>query len=206
MSLAKKIAEVKLLLHKQELKKSGINNFSKYSYFELVDFLPFIIEKCTEIGVLTYCTFGTDVARLIVIDTDTEEKFEVTSPMSSASLKGCHEVQNLGAVQTYLRRYLYTMLFDIIESDGMEYMTDTRAEKVQKNPIGEKVQKTHSNQKNTTEKNLSEYYTDKDEVRSMVAEFGKEGINWKKGLAAFKISSFSELKRDQMGDFLNACI
>ena len=43
-----------------------------------------------------------------------------TSPMSSASLKGCHDVQNLGAVQTYLRRYLWTNAFEIVEHDALD--------------------------------------------------------------------------------------
>jgi len=37
----------------------------------------------------------------------------INSPMSSAALKGCHEVQNLGAVQTYLRRYLWVTAMEI---------------------------------------------------------------------------------------------
>jgi len=43
-----------------------------------------------------------------------------TSPMSSAALKGCHDVQNLGAVQTYLRRYLWTNAFEIVEHDALD--------------------------------------------------------------------------------------
>ena len=40
--------------------------------------------------------------------------------MSSASLKGCHEVQNLGAVETYIKRYLYQNCFEIVESDVLD--------------------------------------------------------------------------------------
>jgi len=39
--------------------------------------------------------------------------------MSTASLKGCHEVQNLGAVETYVKRYLYQNAFEIVESDAL---------------------------------------------------------------------------------------
>ena len=40
--------------------------------------------------------------------------------MSTASpWKGCHEVQNLGAVQTYLKRYLYQNCFEIVEADQL---------------------------------------------------------------------------------------
>ena len=39
--------------------------------------------------------------------------------MSKAELKGCHEVQNLGAVETYIKRYLYQNCFEIVESDAL---------------------------------------------------------------------------------------
>jgi hypothetical protein len=43
--------------------------------------------------------------------------------MSRAELKGCHEVQNLGAVQTYLRRYLWTTAFEVVEHDALDATT-----------------------------------------------------------------------------------
>jgi len=55
--------------------------------------------------------------------------------MSTAALKGCHEVQNLGAVQTYIRRYLWVAALEIVESDVVDAsagavikMKDTKAE------------------------------------------------------------------------------
>jgi hypothetical protein len=43
--------------------------------------------------------------------------------MSSASLKGCHDVQNLGAVQTYQRRYLWQSALEIVEHDALDATT-----------------------------------------------------------------------------------
>ena len=40
--------------------------------------------------------------------------------MSEASLKGCHQVQNLGAVETYIKRYLYQNCFEIVEADALD--------------------------------------------------------------------------------------
>ena len=58
------------------------------------------------------------MATLTIINSEnTDEKLTFTSPMSEASLKGCHNVQNLGAVQTYLRRYLWVNAFEIVEQD-----------------------------------------------------------------------------------------
>jgi hypothetical protein len=61
------------------------------------------------------------MAVLTVTDMDDATQFiEFKCPMSSAALKGCHDVQNLGAVQTYLRRYLWTNAFEIVEHDAID--------------------------------------------------------------------------------------
>jgi hypothetical protein len=43
--------------------------------------------------------------------------------MSSAALKGCHDVQNLGATISYLRRYLWVNCFEICEHDALDATT-----------------------------------------------------------------------------------
>jgi hypothetical protein len=67
--------------------------------------------------------------------------------MSSAALKGCHDVQNLGAVQTYLRRYLWTNAFEIVEHDALDATTGG-AEPVKKSndtfPSGVPISKPNS--------------------------------------------------------------
>jgi hypothetical protein len=68
-------------------------------------------------GVISYTQ---DTATLTIIDTEDNSKIEITSPMSSAALKGCHEVQNLGAVQTYIRRYLWVTALEIVEHDAID--------------------------------------------------------------------------------------
>ena len=40
--------------------------------------------------------------------------------MKEANLKGCHPIQNLGAVETYQRRYLWTALMEIVEHDALD--------------------------------------------------------------------------------------
>jgi hypothetical protein len=44
--------------------------------------------------------------------------------MGSANLKGCHEVQNIGAVETYQRRYLWSAALEIIENDVLDSTTN----------------------------------------------------------------------------------
>ena len=79
----------------------------------------------------------------IVNAENTDEKLVFTSPMSNANLKGCHDVQNLGAVQTYLRRYLWVNAFEIVESDGLDATTgkDDKTSKTKANVNAAKIMK-----------------------------------------------------------------
>ena len=123
MSVYKKLQEARILLQNTKLNKSGKNNFAGYEYFELGDFLPQIQNICQKIGLCGVLSFTAQDAYLTIHDTDGEGFVTFTSPMSSAALKGCHDVQNLGAVQTYLRRYLWTNAFEIVEHDALDATT-----------------------------------------------------------------------------------
>lgn len=122
MSVYKKLQDARIKLQNTALKKSGHNKFAGYYYFELGDFLPAIQKICSEIGLCGVVSFDPTMAYLTIYDVDGTDKgfLTFTSPMSSAALKGCHDVQNLGAVQTYLRRYLWVNAFEIVEHDALD--------------------------------------------------------------------------------------
>jgi hypothetical protein len=123
MSVYKKLQQARLVLQNTKLSKSGKNKFAGYEYFELGDFLPQIQKICVDVGLCGVVSFNTEMAYLTIHDKDGEGFVTFTSPMSSAALKGCHDVQNLGAVQTYLRRYLWTNAFEIVEHDALDATT-----------------------------------------------------------------------------------
>ena len=120
MSIYKKLQEARMQLQNTKLKKSGHNKFAGYNYFELGDFLPEIQNICSKIGLCGMVSFTQSDAYLTIHETEGDGFVTFTSPMSSAALKGCHDVQNLGAVQTYLRRYLWVNAFEIVEHDALE--------------------------------------------------------------------------------------
>jgi hypothetical protein len=120
MSVYKKLQEARIMLQRTKLSKSGKNKFAGYEYFELGDFLPAIQEICHKVGLCGVVSFNHEMAFLQISDVEDGTSIMFTSPMSSASLKGCHDVQNLGAVQTYLRRYLWTNAFEIVEHDALD--------------------------------------------------------------------------------------
>ena len=135
MSVYKKLQQARMLLQNTKLTKSGKNKFAGYEYFELGDFLPAIQKICNDVGLCGVVSFNEQMAYLQINDVEDGTSVMFTSPMSSASLKGCHDVQNLGAVQTYLRRYLWTNAFEIVEHDALD--ATTGAVEPVKKPVAE---------------------------------------------------------------------
>lgn len=133
MSVYKKLQEARVQLQNMELKKSGRNTFAGYDYFELSDFLLPTQYIFNDLGLCGVVSFTQELATLKIVDVETGQSVDFTSPMGSAHLKGCHEVQNIGAVETYQRRYLWVTAMEIVEHDALDATTtkdeDAHAEK-----------------------------------------------------------------------------
>ena len=129
MKVCKKLIEVRNELQTMPLSKSGHNKFAGYKYFELGDFLPAIQGLFKKHGLCDVISFTQDLATMVIYDTDDGSSVTFTSPMGSAQLKGCHEVQNIGAVETYQRRYLYVTTLSIVEHDALDAVTGSQDSK-----------------------------------------------------------------------------
>lgn len=128
MNIYEKLCDARLALQGLNLKKSG--NRNKMKYYELADFLPSINAICKEQGILPIVSFTEQSAKMTIVNLEKpEEKIEIESPFGSANLPGCHSVQNIGAVETYQRRYLYMVAFEIVESDILDGQLDEKAQK-----------------------------------------------------------------------------
>lgn len=127
MSVYKKLNEAREKFHALKLTKTGHNKFAGYKYFELGDFLIPALGVFREVGLCAVVTFDGQTARMVIVDTDKPdaERIIIESPMGSAALKGCHEVQNIGAVETYQRRYLWVAALEIVEHDAIDATTGT---------------------------------------------------------------------------------
>lgn len=123
MTIYQKLNEARIKLQSIQLKKSGHNKFSNYQYFELGDFLPTINVILNDVGICGVVSFDKETATLTLTDVEDSSTIVITSPMGSANLKGCHEVQNIGAVETYQRRYLWVTALEIIEHDALDAVT-----------------------------------------------------------------------------------
>lgn len=121
MNIYEKLQNMRVELQEMKIKKSGKNAFAKYDYYELADILPPINTIMARNKVCSIISFGAEVARLILVNAEKpDERIEFESPMAEASLKGTHPIQNLGAVETYQRRYLYMTAFEIVENDFLD--------------------------------------------------------------------------------------
>lgn len=124
MNLYEKLQVARVELQNANLKKSGENTFSHYTYFELSDVLPTINNLCLKYKIFPHVSFFGDGAILTILNIEKpDEIVEFNSPHADAQLKGCHPIQNLGAVETYQRRYLYMAAFEIVEHDVLDATT-----------------------------------------------------------------------------------
>ena len=126
----KKLMQARIALQNAPLKKSGHNKFAGYSYFELGDFIPTINQIFNEIGLCGVVSYDSEIASLTITDVDDGTNIVITSPMADANLKGCHPIQNLGAVETYTRRYLWVTAMEIVEHDALDSSAPLKEEKV----------------------------------------------------------------------------
>jgi len=124
MNVYEKLTEARVRFQELAVKKSGQNKFAGYSYYELADILPVINKLANEMKFAVTITYESNDSTwaLYFIDSESGERLIFTAPHSTAQLKGCHEVQNLGAAMTYIKRYLYQNAFEIVEADALDSM------------------------------------------------------------------------------------
>lgn len=165
-----KLMEVRVNFHKLELKKSGLNKFAGFKYYELGDFLVPATKLLQEANLCPMISFNNELATMVLINGDNPtEQIEFTSPMRNLEIKGSNAVQSLGGVQTYLTRYLYIQLLNIVEAD----VFDATSGKEDKSNIKKSMQ-TNDN-KETISSELTE-----EEIENMYAVGYKAGYTYPK--------------------------
>lgn len=121
MNLFEKINELRERILKLELKKSGLNKFANFYYYELGDFLPDLIVLEKELGISSLFSTKGDLGELIVVNTEQPtERFVLTVGLKEANAKGMLEIQKAGAENTYGKRYAYLNYLNLTESDSVD--------------------------------------------------------------------------------------
>ena len=184
MNIYEKLQEARVELQGMNLKKSGKNSFAQYDYFELADFMPHINRIMLEKKLTGFCSFTEDLASLTLVNSEKpEERIVFTSPMSKANLKGCHEVQNLGAVETYQRRYLYTTAFEIVEADLLDPLTGAPNQSLSKN---ENLKPEGKTSKEQSTKEIE--YADMNAREALYVAVGEDKAKYDALLKKYKVS------------------
>ena len=124
MNVYSKLIEARKRFLEAGIKKTGINTYAEYKYFTLDEIIPAKQEIFRDLGLSDVISFNSDVATLTVINIDNpEERIEFMSQLAPDESMIKNPIQKVGAIQTYVRRYLYMLALDIIESDGIEATT-----------------------------------------------------------------------------------
>lgn len=130
MAVRSKLAQARLKFLEANAKKTGKNMNMQFMYFELSDIVPIALSIFAELGLVTMTNFDDKegVASMTVFDADDEsEGITFTAPyreiapiISNAGKQVTNELQALGSSITYLRRYLWMMVLDIVEHDDID--------------------------------------------------------------------------------------
>lgn len=178
MNVYEKLVQARIEFQDLGVKMGGKNDYAGYQYFELSDILPAVNKIAQRINFVCEVSFTPELATLTFRDTESpESSITFTSPMSSAALKGCHEVQNLGAVETYIKRYLYQNAFEIVEADALN-KTHNPNEKPAIKPEVKPAPKTdHPTAQEQCQKLSAEMGLDKEEKARMWQESGQNYSN-----------------------------
>lgn len=154
LNLYQKIQKIRVELQEMDLKKSGLNKYAGFKYYELSDFLPELNKLGDKYGVCNCISFTNEEASLIIYDCESDATLKFTSPMRELELKGCNKIQGLGGVETYSRRYLYLTAYEIVEDDFSDAVAgqETKSSAKPKNY----KQKTNSNLASTLEEMLND--------------------------------------------------
>ena len=137
-----KLAKARVNLQQKKLKKTGYNEYNKYYYFQLEDFLPSVNEIFDELGLISqFVIYGAkynaetgvqiaeETAVLTIFDSENPESYiTFTSPTAESGMKGASAIQGLGGKHTYMRRYLWLECMEIVENDSVDGLSNDKKE------------------------------------------------------------------------------
>ena len=145
MSVYTKLAKARRMLLNSKLQKSGKGY--GFSYFELSDFLPRTTEIFDELKLASFTTITTESAKMTIVDGEDETQMTFEIPFAnfkSDEKRSLQEVQELGGSVTYMTRYLWVQVMNIVEPDTVDRNKDevVKETRTESKPIENKVYET----------------------------------------------------------------
>ena len=136
-NLNESIIKIRVDLQKSKIKKSGKNKFAGFDYYELSDFLPKLNELMLEEGINDIFTIKDGIAKLILLKCDERQEYEIpferfATPVNKNGQASMQDIQYLGALNTYYKRYLYLNAFGITDGEVIDGMNNEELETTKK--------------------------------------------------------------------------
>lgn len=191
MNIYTRLSCMRVDLQNRQLTKSGKNSHSHYEYYELSDFLPACNEIARDYNTVLTFEMKEQTAILNVINCeDCNEKIVFILPVANINVPGASAMQNIGAVTTYARRYLYMIAFEISEN---EILDTTEAE--------EKRLKEEQERKAMEEKSLEMARTPIDAIKiNMIKkEMIRTGVSEDAICKRVKVNAIEEITEGEFG-------
>lgn len=125
ISIYRKLAKARIEFLASGVKQTGKNMHLAYKYFTLDDIVPVATKVMADNDLIAVIRFDTDYVYMDVVDMDNPANgihfkspmVEIEIPLTKSGGKSMNEAQALGCVQSYLRRYMWLMVLDIVEVD-----------------------------------------------------------------------------------------
>ena len=138
-NLNSSIISIRVKLQNAKLKKSGKNKSAGFDYFELADFLPKLNELMLEEQVNDLFNIDGEMATLTLIKGEERQVYSMPfvlfdTPVFKRTnqdgevfeVKSMQDIQYLGALNTYYKRYLYLNAFGITDGDVIDAMDNSQ--------------------------------------------------------------------------------
>jgi hypothetical protein len=186
VNLYTKLMKMRVELQKEDIKKTGENKFSNFTYYELADFLPQCNRIASNNNALFLYQLEKEQATLTLINCDNlEEKIVFYLPLAELSIKGANGIQNIGGLATYTRRYLYLIAFEISESDEFD-------------PNENNSHKPESHDKSTDEQQkqvdeISKQKIQQPKIHTIQKELLRTGVSADAICTRYKVTDLSEI-------------
>ena len=204
-SLNESIISIRVKLQNSKLKKTGKNKYAGFDYFELSDFLPKLNELMLEEKINDVFVIEENIAKLTLKKGEESQEYKIPFVMFETPLvykkdkdgnfiknknneyiqiASMQDIQYLGALNTYYKRYLYLNAFGITDGEIIDGMNNDDL-------VGDDKNKTKKETKATPKQValLLQYY---------------QGDNLSKLLDANKISKIEELPLKKASELIKA--
>jgi peptidyl-prolyl cis-trans isomerase family protein len=150
LNLNESIIKIRVKLQNSKIKKSGKNKFAGFEYYELGDFLPKLNELMLEENINDLFTIENDEVKLTLIKGEEKQEYKMpfkifetplvlkkdkngnfikNSNNEYIEIPSMQDIQYLGALNTYYKRYLYLNAFGITDGEVIDSMNSEEIKK-----------------------------------------------------------------------------